>query len=64
MGLGDPTRCVYRFIFDPDDSYDKKIIEYFLMHGILLCIKLNSYMAYMFYAWSLSHNASVLSDTK
>ena len=29
------------------------------MHGLGLCIKLNSYVAHMFYACSLGHNKSV-----
>ena len=29
------------------------------MHGLVLCIKLDSYMAHMFYTWSLSHNTEV-----
>ena len=33
MGLGDPTTCVYQFIFDENDSNDTKIIQYFIMHG-------------------------------
>ena len=29
------------------------------MHELVLCIKVNSYVAHMFYAWSFSHNISV-----
>ena len=29
------------------------------MHGLRLCIKVDSYVAHMFYAWSFSHNTSV-----
>ena len=29
------------------------------MHGLVLCIKVDSYVAHMFYAWSFSHNTAV-----
>ena len=29
------------------------------MHGLGLCIKVDSYIAHMFYAWSFSHNIAV-----
>ena len=29
------------------------------MHGLVLCIMVNSYVAHMFYAWSFSHNTEV-----
>ena len=29
------------------------------MHGLGLCIKVDSYVAHMFYAWSFSYNISV-----
>ena len=34
------------------------------MYGLGLCIKLNSFVAHMFYPWSFSHNAAVLIATK
>ena len=51
MGLGDPKTSVYQFIYDENDIYDTKIIQYFIMHGLELCIKLNSFVAHMLYAW-------------
>ena len=59
LGMGDPTTYVYQFIYDEKDSVDTKIIQYFIMHGLGLCTKVDSYVAHMFYAWSLSHNISV-----
>ena len=59
FGMGDPKTCVYQFIYDENDSNEKKIIQYFIMHGLGLCIKVYSNMAHMFYAWSFSHNKSV-----
>ena len=46
----DPKTCVYQFIFDVNDSDDTKVIQYFIMHGMRLCIKVDSYVAHMFYA--------------
>ena len=57
--MGDTTACVYQFIYSGNDSDDKKIIQYFIMHGLVLCIKVDSYVAHMFYSWSLGHNTSV-----
>ena len=50
MGLGDPTTCVYQFIFDENYSNDTKIVQYFIMHGLGLFTKLNSFLAHMLYA--------------
>ena len=47
------------FIYDENDNDDTKIIQYFIMHGMRLCIKVDSYVAHMFYAWSFSHNTEV-----
>ena len=29
------------------------------MHGLVLCIMLNSFVGHMFYEWSFSHNVEV-----
>ena len=34
MGLGDPTTCVYQFIFDKEDSDKIHIIHCFVMHRL------------------------------
>ena len=47
MGLGDPTTCVYQLIFDKNDINDTKVIQYFIMHRLVLCKKLNSFVAHM-----------------
>ena len=44
MGIGDPETCVYQFIYNENDNYDTNIIQYFIMHGLGLCIKVNSYV--------------------
>ena len=36
-----------------------KKLHYFIMHGLGLCIKVDSYVAHMFYEWSFSHNRTV-----
>ena len=59
MGLGDPKTWVYKIFFNENYSNDTKIIQYFIMHGLVLCIKLDSFVAHMFYAWSLINNTSV-----
>ena len=56
MVLGDPTTCIYQFIFDENENNDTKIKQYFIKHGMGLCIKLNSFVAHMLYVWSLSYN--------
>ena len=48
--MGDTMTCVYQFIYDEKDVFDKDIIQYFIMHGLGLCIKVDSYFAHMFYA--------------
>ena len=48
LGLGNLTTCVYHFIFDENVSNDTKIIQYFIMHVLGLCIKLNIFVAHMF----------------
>ena len=59
MGLGYPTTCSYQLNSDESYSNNIKIIQYFIMHRLSLCIKLDSFAAYMFYACSFSHNKSV-----
>ena len=36
-----------------------EMIQYFIMHGLGLCIKVDSYVAHMLYAWSFSYNTEV-----
>ena len=55
MGLGDPTTCVYQFTFDREDSDGTHIPQYFVMHVLLLCIKLSSYFAHFsMYGYSVT----------
>ena len=37
------------FIFNEIDNNDTNIIQYFIMHGLGLCIKLDRIVAHMFY---------------
>ena len=55
----DPTTCVYHFIYYEKDKNDTQVTQYFIMHGLGLCIKVDSYVTQMFYAWSFSHNTAV-----
>ena len=50
LGMGDPTTCVYQIIYDEKDSVDTKIIKYFIMHVLGLCIEVDSYVAHILYA--------------
>ena len=59
MGIGDPKTCVYQFIYDESYSDDTKIIQYFIMNVLGLCIKVDIYVAHMFYSWPFSHNTAV-----
>ena len=49
--MGYPTTCVYQFIYDENDIVDTKIIQYFIMNGLVLCIKVDSCVEHMFYEW-------------
>ena len=65
MGGGDPITCIYQFIYDESNSYETKIIQYFIMHVLGLCIKEDSYVIHIIYAWSFINNTSVpISITK
>ena len=55
LGIGDPAICVYQFIYNIDDNNDTKILQYFIIHGLGLCIKVEKYVAQIFYALSFSH---------
>ena len=55
----DPTTCVYSFIYVEKDKNDTHITQYFIIYGLVLCIKVDSYMAHIFYSWSYSHNTKV-----
>ena len=59
LGMGDPTACVHQFIYDEKDKYDTQITQYFVLHGFRLCIKIDSYVAHMFYAFLFSHIKAV-----
>ena len=49
MQLYDPTACVYSFITEKNYSNDTNIPQIFVIHGLGLCIKLDIYVAHMFY---------------
>ena len=49
----------YEITADENDSNYKTIIQYFILHELILCKKLNSLVAHMFSAWSFSHNIAV-----
>ena len=64
LGMGDPTTRAYQFLYDEKYSVNTKRIQDFIMYGLGLCIKVDSYVAHMFYAWLLSHNTEVTISIK
>ena len=58
--MGDLTTCVYPFIYNENDNDHTNILQYFIIHGLELCIKVDSYVTHMFYVWSFSHNTELL----
>ena len=59
LGMGDPTTFAYRFIYYEKYKNDTQRMRYFIMHGLVLFIRLYSYVARMFYACSFSNNTAV-----
>ena len=51
LGMGDTTTCVYQLVNNEKDSVDTEIIQCFVMNGLGLCIKVDSYAAHILYAW-------------
>ena len=58
LGMGDLTTFVYQFIYNENDNGDTNIIKCFIMHGLVLSIKIYSYVVNMLYAWSFSNNTA------
>ena len=40
--FGGPIKYIYQFIFDENGCNNTNIIQYFILHVLVLCIKLNS----------------------
>ena len=59
LGVGDTTTCVYQSTYYENDSVDTEIIQYFIMHGLGIFIKMDSCVAHMLYTHSFSDNTSV-----
>ena len=59
LEIGDPTTFFYQFIYDENNINDTQITQYFIMHGLGLCIKVNSYVAHIFYECKCSNNTAV-----
>ena len=60
LWMSDPTTCVYQIIYYEKDKNDTRVTQNVMMHGLVLCIKVDSYVAHFFYSWSFSHNTAVL----
>ena len=59
LRMGNPTTCFYQFIYDEKNKNYTQITQYFNMYGLGLCIKVDSYVAHMFYVWSFRYNIAV-----
>ena len=59
MGMCDTTTCVYQFTYYKRDSDDTQIAQYFIMRVFRICMKVDSFVAHMFYSWSSIHNTEV-----
>ena len=46
MGLVDTNTCYYQFIYDENETH---IFQYFVMRRLGICVKLEIYVALMFY---------------
>ena len=64
LGMSHPTTCVHQFIYDENNNDEMKTMQYFLMHGLVLFIKVYSYVDHMFYVQSFSNNTEVTIDIK
>ena len=42
--MGDPRTCIYQCTYDEKYNNDTQIIQCFIMNGLLLCIKVYSYV--------------------
>ena len=49
LGMVDTTTRVYQFIHDENESNYTNIIQFLIIHGLGLCINLDSYISHMFY---------------
>ena len=48
LGRVDTLTCVYWFIYNEKDNNETHITQYFIIHGLVLCIKVDSYVAICF----------------
>ena len=49
LGISDTKTYVYKLMYDEKGTDDTNIIQYVIMHVLVLCIKVDSYVAHMFY---------------
>ena len=48
LGMGDPSTCVYQIIYDEKGKNDTHIAQNFIMHRLVLCIKVDIYVIHLF----------------
>ena len=60
LQLGKSTTCVYQFLVDDCfENASPDIIQYFLLDGLFLCVRMGSHVCHMFYGHTFSHRTSV-----
>ena len=57
--MGCPTTFVYQFTFDKEDRKYIQVIQYFLIYGLGIWIKLDSCAEHMFNFFLLIHNIKI-----
>ena len=50
LGLGDPNTCVYK-LKNVCDEILTQLDYYFIIHILIICIKFQSHVAHIIYAW-------------
>ena len=62
--MGDPITRLYQFICDKNNIDEMKTIQYFLINGLVLFIKVYSYVEHMLYVQSFSNKTEVTINIK
>ena len=59
LGVSVTTTCVFQLIYDENHKNETKILQNIIIHGLVLCIKVDSYVTHMFCACLFCHNTAV-----
>jgi hypothetical protein len=55
VGLGTPTTCAYQFVA----AANIDVLQYFILEGLGLCVRLTSFLGHSFYAYTFVHCTSI-----